>query len=206
MELSEALNQLRSGKERKFDQTGDLIVNLKGLDFRKTNLSFIVDVPNKFKDKRVCAFLSEKNETIPTITKPEFAKYSTDKKALKRLVKKYDFFIAHASLMPSVASTFGKVLGPSGKMPSPQLGVMMKEGNDEIKILLNKISKSTKIRVKDASIKVAIGKSSMPDEKIIENIKSVYNGIVQALPSKIDNVKNVMIKFTMTKPVGVQIK
>jgi len=206
MELNQALKELKSQEERKFDQTVDLIVNLKGLDFRKTNLSFIVNVPNKFKDKKVCAFLNEKNETIPTITKAEFAKYNTDKKSLKKLVKKYDFFIAHASLMPSIASTFGKVLGPSGKMPSPQLGVIMKEGNEEIKNLVVKIANSAKIRVKDGSIKIAVGKASMADDKIAENIKSIYSGIVQALPMKVDNVKNAMVKLTMTKPVEVQIK
>lgn len=206
MELSNALKELREQKERKFDQTVDLIVNLKGIDMRKTNLSFIVDVPNKFKEKKVCAFLNEKNEIVPTITKPEFAKYGSDKKALKQLVKKYDFFIAHGSLMPSIASTFGKILGPTGKMPSPQLGVMMKEGNDEIKNLIARISKSAKIRVKDASIKIAVGKISMSDDKILENIKSIYNGIVAALPLKTDNVRSSMLKLTMTKPVEVQIK
>ncbi|MEK6852869.1 MAG: hypothetical protein AABX59_03230, partial [Nanoarchaeota archaeon] len=153
----------------------------------------------------VCAFLPEKSDLVPTITKPEFARYS-DKKLLKGLVKKYDFFIAHASLMPSIASTFGKVLGPTGKMPSPQLGVMMKDGAEDIKNTLNKISKSSKIRIKDASVKIAVGKISMSDDKLIENIKSVFNGIVQALPLKMDNVKGSMVKLTMTKPVGVQIK
>ena len=83
MELNQALKELRELKERKFSQTVDLIVNLKGLDFRKTNLSFIVSVPNKFKDKKVCAFLNEKNSLVPTITKPEFVMYN-DKKVLFR--------------------------------------------------------------------------------------------------------------------------
>lgn len=205
MELKEALKQLRSEETRKFDQTIDLIVNLKGMDFRKTNLSFVVSVPNKFKDKTVCAFLNEKSELVNTITKPEFARYA-DKKLLKGLVKKYDFFIAHGSLMPSVASTFGKVLGPTGKMPTPALGVMMKEGNDEVKNMLVKISKSAKIRVKDASIKIAVGKISMDDAKIMENAKSVYDGIVAALPLKTDNIKKALVKLTMSKPVEVQIK
>src|SRR3989344_4660881 len=120
MELKEALAELRKQKERKFNQTVDLIVNLKGLDFRKTNISAIVPVPHKIKEKTVCAFLNAKSEIVPTITKPEFAKYS-DKKLLKNLVKKYDSFIAHAALMPAVATKIGKVLGPTGKMPSPQL-------------------------------------------------------------------------------------
>ncbi|MGV8131799.1 MAG: hypothetical protein ACP5N7_06900 [Candidatus Pacearchaeota archaeon] len=206
MELKEALKELRTSEERKFDQTVDLIVNLKGMDFRKTNLSFVVNVPNKFKEKTVCAFLNEKSELVSTITKPEFARFATDKKALKGLVKKYDFFIAHGSLMPSVASTFGKVLGPTGKMPTPALGVMMKDGAEEIKNMIVKISKSAKIRVKDASIKIAVGKLSMDDAKIIENAKSIYEGIINALPLKSDNVKKALVKLTMSKPVEVQIK
>lgn len=206
MEFKEALKQLKSEEPRKFDQTVDLIVTLKGLDFRKTNLSFVVNVPHSFKQKTVCAFLNEKSELVPTITKPEFAKFATDKKALKKLVKKYDFFIAHGSLMPSVASTFGKVLGPTGKMPTPALGVMMKDGAEEVKNMLVKITKSAKIRVKDASVKIAVGKVSMDDAKIIENAKSVYEGIVQALPLKNDNIKKALVKLTMSKPVEVQIK
>ena len=205
MELNKAISELRKGKERKFDQTFDLIVNLKGLDFRKTNLSFIVSVPNKFKEKTVCAFLNEKSDVVPTVTKPEFERYK-DKLAMKNFVKKYDFFIAHASLMPAVASAFGKVLGPSGKMPSPQLGVMMKDNAEEIKNTITKISKSAKIRVKEANVKIAVGKLSMTDDKVIENIKSIYEGIVQALPLKVDNVRNVLIKLTMTKPIEVQVK
>ncbi|MBS3081443.1 hypothetical protein J4416_00710 [Candidatus Pacearchaeota archaeon] len=205
MELNKALSELRNQKERKFDQTFDLIVNLKGIDFRKSNLSFIVSVPNKFKEKTVCAFLPEKSDLVPTITKQEFAKHK-DKLALKNFVKKYDFFMAHASLMPSVASSYGRVLGPAGKMPSPQLGVIMKDSDEEIKDTLVKISKSAKIRVKEASIKIGVGKTSMTDENVIGNIKSVYEGILQALPLKMDNVRNVLVKLTMTKPIEVQIK
>lgn len=205
MELTQAIKELRSQPERKFDQTFDLIVNLRGIDTKKTNLSFVVSIPNKFKDKTVCAFLNEKSEIVPTITKPEFARFS-DKLALKKLVKRYDFFIAHASLMPSVASTFGKVLGPTGKMPSPQLGIMMKDTTDEIKNTLAKISKSAKIRVKEANVKIAVGKLSMTDDKLVENIKTVYDGIIQALPLKVDNTRNVLLKLTMSKPVEVQIK
>jgi large subunit ribosomal protein L1 len=205
MELKEALVQLRSEKERKFNQTVDLIVNLKGLDFRKTNISVIVNVPHKIKEKRVCAFLNTKSDLVNTITKPEFARFS-DKKLLKNLVKDYDYFIAHAPLMPAVATAFGKVLGPSGKMPSPQLGVMMQDTPEEIKKVLSQISKSAKIRVREGSVKIAVGKTEMKDEIIIENIKSIYEGLVNALPTKRDNVKNVLIKFTMTKPVEVQVK
>jgi len=205
MELKQALEELRKGKKRKFDQTLDLIINLKGINIRKDNISLVIDVPHKFKDKKVCGFLTEKNELVKTVTKPEFPKYK-DKAALKDLVDNFDFFIAHASLMPSVATTFGKALGPAGKMPSPQLGIITKETPEMINPLLEKISKSIKIRAKEASIKIAVGKENMKDEQLMENLLSIYNSIIQALPNKIENVKDVNIKFTMSKLLGVEIK
>jgi ribosomal protein L1 len=63
-----------------------------------------------------------------------------DPSKLDNLVKEYDFFIANAKLMPTVATTFGRVLGPASKMPSPQLGVVMNEDEKTIKEVLEKIN------------------------------------------------------------------
>jgi large subunit ribosomal protein L1 len=149
--------------------------------------------------------LDKKTEIVKTISKLDFPKYK-DKKALKNLVKEYDFFIAAAPLMPAVATTFGKVLGPAGKMPSPQLGILPVEDENAIRNLLERISKSIKLRVKEAAIKVSVGKESMSDEQIIANASAVYSGLVNALPVKKDNVRKVMIKLTMSKPIQVEIK
>src|SRR3989344_6848836 len=124
--LKEALAELKKERKRKFDQSVDLIINLKGIDMKRDQLNIIVNVPHKIKDKKVCAFLKEKSKVIDTITEPEFIKYK-DKKPLKNLVNEYDFFIAIAPLMPKVAAAFGKVLGPAGKMPTPQLGMLNQE-------------------------------------------------------------------------------
>ena len=198
-DLQKALVELRKGKERKFDQTLDLIINLQRFDPRKNSINLVIPVPFKIKDKKICAFLETENKNVTTITQVSFKKYS-DKNKLKKLVKKFDFFIAEAKLMPLVATTFGKVLGPAGKMPSPQLGIMMKVDDKTIADLKNKINNSVKIRVKEASIKLPIGKQSMKDEELIENILAVYNAIVKELPRDKENIKNIEIKFTMTKP------
>jgi ribosomal protein L1 len=91
-------------------------------------------------------------------------------------------------------------------MPSPQLGLVAPEDENTIKLLIERINKSLKIRVKESSVKVSAGKESMPDEDLIDNIKAIYNGVVNALPTKRENVKSVMIKLTMSKPVKVEIK
>jgi len=202
--LKEALAEIRKGKERKFEQSVDLIINLKTIDVKREGVNVVLNIPHKIKDKKVCGFLTEKSELVDSVREPDFEKYK-DKKLLKELVNKYDYFIASAKLMPKVATAFGRVLGPVGKMPSPQLGMLPQENETAIKVAMEKIGKSLKVRMKEASIKLVVGRENMSDEEIIENVNEIYKGIENALPKKKENVKNVMIKLSMGKPLRVEI-
>ena len=205
MELPQALAELRKEKKRNFDQSIEVIINLKEIDIKKDNISTIIALPHVVKEKKVCAFFATKSKLVPTVTPAEFAKYK-DGKELKRLVKSYDFFISAAKLMPSVATTFGKALGPTGKMPSPQLGVLMQEDDASLQVLLVRITTAVKIRVKEPSVKIPVGKLSMKDEVLLANIRAIYQGLIAVLPIKKDNVKSVLIKLTMSKPLRVEMK
>lgn len=204
MELKEAIKELRKAEKRNFEQSFDLIINLKDVDPKKDNIATIINIPNKIKEKNVCAFLTKKSDIVKTVTNLDFPKYR-DKKDLKNLVKDYDVFIAEAKLMPAVATTFGKVLGPVGKMPSPQLGILTQEGDSAIRAMLEKVATAVKIRIKEPSVKVIIGKEKMSDEHLEQNIEAVYRGLLNVLPVKKDNVKSVMLKLTMSKPVKVEM-
>lgn len=201
----DAIKKLReSDKKVNFDQTIDLLVNLKGFDVRREAFNIFIPVPNKIKDKKIAGFLEKDSKIVDSIKKEKFDKYK-DKIQLRKLLKTYDFFIANAKLMPSVATSFGRYLGPAGKMPSPQLGIVVVENDETIKKLIEKINSTVRVRVKEPSIKLAIGKQSMDDEKIIENAMIVYNKILESLPRNNDNIRNIMIKFSMDKPVKLKI-
>jgi large subunit ribosomal protein L1 len=197
-------NEKESGSERKFVQSVDLIINLRDFDIKKYSINTFVNLPHKIKEKKVAGFLEKKSTVIDTITKPEFDEFK-DKKKLKKLVKEYDFFIASAKLMPLVASTFGRALGPAGKMPSPQLGVVMVEDDNSIKELVKKVSSVVKIRTKEPSIKIAIGKQNDKSEDLAENAMVIYNEVFKNLPRQKENLRNVLIKFTMGKPIKVTL-
>jgi ribosomal protein L1 len=53
---------------------------------------------------------------------------------------------------------------------------------------------------------VPIGKQTMKDEDIIENILAVYNLLLKTLPRNKENIKNIEIKLTMTKPYKISVK
>ncbi len=204
-EIKDALINLRKNEERKFDQTADLIINLQKFDQKKNQINVLVSVPHKIKEKKICAFLETRSKSMETITPNDFKNYS-EKKALKKLVRRFDFFISQASVMPKVAGIFGKVLGPAGKMPSPQLGILADVNDKAIEEVKKKIGNSIKIRIKEASIKLAIGKQSMKDEEITENVLAVYNAVMKELPKGKENIRNIELKFTMTKPQKIKVK
>ncbi len=200
-----AIKELRkTDKKRNFDQTIDLIVNLKNFNIKKDSFTVFVQVPNKVKDKKVAGFFEKKSELVDTITKEEFPRFK-EKKDMKKLVKNYDFFIANTKLMPAVATDFGRVLGPAGKMPSPQLGIIPVESPESIKAVLGKINSSVRVRVKEPSVKVGIGKQSLTDEQILKNVVIVYGKIIEGLPKKEEHVKSILIKLCMDKPIRVEL-
>jgi large subunit ribosomal protein L1 len=205
MDFLSTIKELRTiNQKRKFDQTVDLIINLKDFDTRKEKVSALIMLPYIFKKKRICAFF-ENPSIIPTytITKKEINRL--DEKSIKEFAKDYDIFIAVAKLMPVIATKFGRTLGPMGKMPDPKMGAVLPNENDEtIEDTIKKLSSSIKIKSKEASIKLSIGKESMPNEQIAENAKVVFNKLLETLPRKKDNVKSVMLKFTMSKPLKVK--
>ncbi len=200
-----AIEKLRNSEnKRNFDQTVDLIVNLKEFDLRKNAFNIFIQLPNKIKNKRVAGFLEKKSSLVDTIKKEDFLKFK-EKKEIKKLVKKYDFFIANAKLMPAVATNFGRILGPAGKMPSPQLGILPSEDDKIIEEILKKINSSVRVVVKEPSIKVGVAKESLTNEQIMQNAIRIYNKILDSLPRKKDNIRNVKIKLTMDKPVVTEI-
>ena len=199
-----ALKELRKEKKRRFDQTVDLIINLKEFDIKKDSINTAVALPYPTKKHKICAFLEKPSIIFDyVVAKTEFERIG--KKDLKKIVKDYDFCVALAKLMPEIAKRFGRFLGSAGKMPDPKIGcVIPTEDNALMSKLAERLRKTVKIKTKEKSVKIAIGKESMPDEKISENAAAIYDAILAALPKKKASIKNVMLKFTMSKPIRVE--
>ena len=198
VKISQALEELRAEKKRKFVQTVDLVVNLKNFDVRKEALNTFVTVPHP-REKKIAAFLPKRSPLIDTITEEDFVTYK-DAKDIKKLAKQYDAFIAVAPLMGKIATKFGRVFGPVGKMPSPQAGIIPQFSEEALAAMKDKVQKVIRVRNKEMAIKLPVGKEDMSDSDLEENILEVLLGLEKKLPRGRDNIKQVLIKFTMTKP------
>jgi len=201
MEIKAALLELRKEKKRKFVQTVDLVMNLKNFDVRKEALNTFIEVPHG-NEKKLAAFFTKRSKLIDTITEEDFVKYK-EMKDIKKLAKKYDAFIAVAPMMGKVATKFGRVFGPMNRMPSPQAGIIPKEDEEMVKMMITKMNKSIRVKNKEMAIKLPVGKEDMGDDEISENIKAAIKGLGKKLPRGNENIKEVLIKFTMTKPVVI---
>ncbi len=198
-----ALKEIRTQEKRKFEQAIELIVNLKNFDIKKESVNLFVSIPHKIKNYSFCFFGEKTHAGIETIT-PELLQVYKEKKKAKKIVRDFDAFIAFAKLMPPLATALGKYLGPAGKMPAPQLGIVASETDDAINAMKKKYETTLRVRTKEPSLKIKIGREGMKDSEIIENILAVFEAIASTLPKKKENVASVLIKTSMGKPIKVE--
>jgi large subunit ribosomal protein L1 len=208
-QVKKALDELKTQPKKKFTQSYDLIINLKNLDIKQTNIDFFSTLHfPKGKTIKIAAFAdqllresADKNCDL-VIEESDFEKYQ-DKKAIKKLADSYDYFIAQASLMPKIAAKFGKILGIKGKMPNPKLGCVVPP-NANLEALAKKLKLTIRMTAKKAlNLQCIVGKEDQPEEEVIDNIITAYNSAVKQLPNELQNVKDVTLKLTMSKPVKV---
>ncbi|MCC5994277.1 MAG: 50S ribosomal protein L1 [Candidatus Aenigmarchaeota archaeon] len=203
--LLEAIKKAReSSKKRNFVQTFDLIVNLRGIDTRKpeNRINEIVELPYGIgREIKIVVFSDEIKELegVEIVNSKEIEEIAKDKRLAKKLAKNTDFFVADPKLMSIVAKNLGRFLAPRGKTPKPILG--------DIKKMIESLKKSVRIRIKDAPvIQCPVGVETMKDEEVEANVTKILRFLEERLPKGKANIKNIIIKLTMGKPVKVEVK
>ena len=208
-QLVEVIKQAKeSDKDRKFKQSVEMIMVFKDVDVKKGfAINETVQLPKKTTiPASVCIMASgdmgikAKNAKADLVMdENELTKLSADKKKSKKMVNKYDFFLADTKLMPTVGKKLGQLLGPRGKMPAPV------PFNAPIESFLERFRASVKIRVKGSlSMSCRIGEENMDDADLAANESAVATAIEKILPSGSKNIEKIMFKTTMGKAIKVE--
>lgn len=204
-------------KTRNFDESIDLIMNIKDVNLNdpKQRIDKELILPNKIVTSdtpNVCVIASDeilleaKNLGLDTLDNDELvALNNEEKKAKKKFVKKYDFFIVEDKMMPNIARYLARFLGPIGKMPKPfPSGYGIVSNSEELNVAVDRYLKTIRVQLKKQPIiQVKVGKKSMDKQKVFENVKTVVNYVADQMPHKYNNLKSMYLKTTMGKPVKI---
>jgi large subunit ribosomal protein L1 len=215
-QILEAIKQVKeSSPKRNFKQTFDLIIVLTGLDMKKPDSqvnSFVNLHHSTGKKVSVCALVGPelkqqaKDVCDESISDEEFVKYK-DKRLAKQLAEKHDFFIAQATIMPKIATAFGKVFGPKGKMPNPKAGCVVPP-NANLKPLYDRLQKVVKVQTRNNQplIQCGVGIEGQDENEISDNILDIYNNVTHTLPNGEHKIRDVKVKLTMGSCVTIGAK
>jgi large subunit ribosomal protein L1 len=202
---NQILNALEKAREsspsRNFAQSFDLVVNLRELDMNRPDnrVNIRVQLPNGVGDRKVLVFASgdlalrARRAGADDVVEPtELDQLATDKKAAKKRLADYDVFIAEAPMMPTVGRVAGPILGPRGKMPTP---VPPQAPIDNI---IERERRMVVLRSRDKPfVHCIVGKESMSDEDVAQNIEAVIRDLTAATKRGFANIRSIYLKLTM---------
>ncbi|MFB5631037.1 MAG: 50S ribosomal protein L1 [Nitrosopumilaceae archaeon] len=189
-------------KERKFKQSIEIIMIFKDIDVKKGfTINETVQLPKTSSPAAICVMasgdmgLKAKNAKADRVMdNDEINRLATNKRASRKLINSFDFFLADTKLMPVVGKVLGQILGPRGKMPTPV------PFNAPIDSFLARFRSSVRVRVKNSlSMSCKIGDESMEDADLVANAQAVISAVEKKLPNGDKNLRKVLIKTTMGK-------
>ncbi len=203
--LEEMINQAKtSTKQRKFKQSVEMIIVFKDIDVKKGfALNEVVQLPKTSSPATVCIMATgdmgqkaKEAKADAVVGSEELDRFAANKRASRKFINKYDFFLADTQIMPVVGKVLGQLLGPRGKMPTPV------PFNASIESFLQRFRSSIKVRSRASlAMSCKIGDESMENADLAINAHAVLSAVEKKLPSGDKNLKRVIIKTTMGKPV-----
>jgi large subunit ribosomal protein L1 len=208
-QLVEVIKQAKeSDKTRKFQQSIELILVFKDIDVKKGfAINETIQLPKKMsKSASVCIIaagdlgIKAKNAKADRVmNEAELIQLGKNKRESRKVINKYDFFLADTKLMPTVGKVLGQLLGPRGKMPTPI------PFNAPVEALLQRFRTSVNVKVKGSlSLSCKIGEESMEDADLAANANTIAAAIEKKLPNGDKNIRKIMIKTSMGKAIRLE--
>ena len=203
--LEEMINQAKTNtKQRKFKQSVEMIIVFKDIDVKKGfALNEVVQLPKTSSPATVCIMATgdmgqkaKEAKADAVVGSEELDRFAANKRASRKFINKYDFFLADTQIMPAVGKVLGQLLGPRGKMPTPV------PFNASIESFLQRFRSSIKVRSRASlAMSCKIGDESMENTDLSINAYAVLSAVEKKLPNGEKNLKRIIIKTTMGKPI-----
>merc|ERR1712238_110869 len=122
----------------------------------------------------------------------DLKKLNKNKKLVKKLAKRYDFFLSSDNMIKQIPRLLGPGLTKAGKFPS-LLG-----SSDDMQEKIDEIKSTIKFQMKKVMcMNVAVGNVSMEKQQVIVNTQLAVNFLASLLKKQWQNIGVIYIKSTM---------
>lgn len=206
IQLEKAVGMVKERATAKFDESIEIAVNL-GVDpkYADQQVRGVVNLPNGTgKTVRVAVFAKDAKAEEARNAGADVVGAEDLAAEIQGGRSDFDVVIATPDMMPLVGR-LGKVLGPKGLMPNPKVGTVTP---DIAKAVTERKAGSVEFRAEKAGIiHAAIGKASFSEEKLVQNVRALMEGLQKAKPSgaKGTYVRKVALSSTMGPGIRVEV-
>jgi large subunit ribosomal protein L10Ae len=122
----------------------------------------------------------------------DLKKLNKNKKLVKKLAKKYDFFVASDNLIKQIPRLLGPGLTKAGKFPT------LLSSSDDMQEKINEVKSTIKFQMKKVMcLNVAIGNVELEKKQVIVNTQLAANFLASLLKKQWQNIGVMYIKSTM---------
>lgn len=194
------------GKKRNFIETVEAQVTLKNYDpVRDKRFSGSFRLPTVPRPKLKCCVLGsaahcEQADRIGVdhMSVEDLKKLNKNKKMVKKLAKRYDFFIASDNLIKQIPRLLGPGLTKAGKFPT-LLG-----NNEDMQGKIDELKATIKFQMKKVMcLNVSVGNVEMDAREIFTNTQLAANFLASLLKKQWQNIGQIYIKTTMGPSIQI---
>ena len=199
-------DKIVKGKKRNFTETIEAQYTLKNYDpVRDKRFAGTFKLPKVPRPGLKCCVLGnaahcEQADRIGVdhMSVEDLKKLNKNKKLVKKLAKKYDFFIASDNMIKQVPRLLGPGLTKAGKFPT------LLAGSEDMQEKIDEQKATIKFQMKKVMcLNVAVGNVDMEPKEIAVNTQLASNFLASLLKKQWQNIGQIYIKSTMGPSIQV---
>ena len=196
----------KKGKKRNFTETIEIQITLKNYDpVRDKRFAGTFKLPAIPRPNLKCCVLGNAAHCeqaarieVDNMSVEDLKKLNKNKKLVKKLAKRYDFFLASDSMIKQIPRLLGPGLTKAGKFPT-LLG-----GSEDMQEKIDELKATIKFQMKKVMcLNVAVGNVNMDPQEIVVNTQLSANFLASLLKKQWQNIGQIFIKTTMGPSIQI---
>ena len=188
------------GKKRNFTETIELQINLKNYDpQRDKRFSGTFKLPSVPRPNLKCCMLGNAAHCeqaaridVDAMSVDDLKKLNKNKKLVKKLARRYDFFLASDNMIKQIPRLLGPGLTKAGKFPT------LLSSKDDMQEKIDEVKATIKFQMKKVmTLNIAVANVEMDKQQVFANTQLAANFLASLLKKQWQNIGSMYLKSTM---------